>query len=104
MGAVMCAIGGSFPTVMTTLALREAKGVVSSVSVRVAVYTPDAVYVWDGFCCVDVPPSPKVHEYDSGCASGSNEPRLENVTASGTVPIVGVAFTTAVGGVFPEPT
>jgi hypothetical protein len=47
---------------------------------------------------VDVPPSPNVHEYESGWPSGSTEPALENVTDSGADPVTGVADAEATGG------
>ena len=54
-----------------------------------------------GFAAVEVVPSPNVHEYASGCPSGSNEPALEKLTVNGTGPELGVAAATAIGGWFP---
>ena len=55
------------------------------------------VYVWLGFAAVDVPPSPNVQAYVSVWPSGSDEPALEKLTASGGGPAVGFADPTAIG-------
>lgn len=36
------------------------------VAVRITVYVPALLYVWEGFFCVLVPPSPKFHDHDVG--------------------------------------
>jgi hypothetical protein len=36
------------------------------VTVSVTVFVPAVVYVWLGFCDVEVPPSPKFHSHDVG--------------------------------------
>ena len=56
-----------------------------------AEYWPGCEYVWVGFAAVDVPPSPNVHAYVSVWPSGSDEPALEKLTASGAGPAVGFA-------------
>jgi len=69
------------------------------VAVKVAVKDPVPVYVCDGEREVDVPPSPKVQLQLVG------EPALVSVkfTASGAVPLVGVAVKLAVGAGPPGP-
>ena len=53
-----------------------------------------------GLAAVDVPPSPKFHEYVSGWPSGSEEPELENATFSGVGPEVGFADAETTGAWF----
>ena len=53
-----------------------------------------------GFAEVEVAPSPKFQLYDSGDPSGSDEPALEKVTASGAAPPNVFAPAVAVGGRF----
>jgi hypothetical protein len=71
--------------------------VVLTVNVAVNVLGVADTYVWVGFACVDVPPSPKVHEYVRGLPVGAVDPALENDTPSGEYPVCGVAEATAVG-------
>src|SRR3954454_21221327 len=52
-----------------------------SVTVNETTYVPVAANVCDGVAAVDVPPSPKFHEYDAMEPSGSPEPMLVNVQA-----------------------
>jgi hypothetical protein len=53
---------------------------VPSETVSRATYWLGAEYMCVGFACVDVPPSPNVHEEDSGNPSGSEDPALQKVT------------------------
>ena len=73
-----------------------------SVTRRTALYVPGVVYVNDGFATVESPkvPSPfRSHEYEIvSPASGSDEPDPSKFTVNGTVPLVGDAVATAVGG------
>ena len=62
-----------------------------------AEYWPCCEYVWLGLAAVEVVLSPNVHEYVSGCPSGSDEPALEKLTASGAGPAVGFAAPTTIG-------
>jgi hypothetical protein len=57
------------------------------VAVRLTVYHPASVYVWTGFCSVEVVPSPKSHNHELGL------PRDEsvNVTVNGAISEVGEA-------------
>ena len=55
---------------------------------------PVCVYVWTGFCSVEVPPSPNDHDQSTG------PPRDWSVkeTARGTVPVRGTAAKFAITG------
>ncbi len=55
------------------------------------------MYVLEGFCCVDVVPSPKAQEYPAMVPSGS-VPDPVKLTARGALPEVLLAETEAVGG------
>src|SRR3954468_24378544 len=61
---------------------------------RRTVYVPAAANVWLGDCAVDVVPSPKSHDHDVGAPVDVSV----NWTASGAVPLVGVAEKLATGG------
>jgi hypothetical protein len=67
------------------------------VAVSLAVYVPAVLYVCDGFCAVDVPPSPNSQDHDVG------EPVEVSVklTGSGAVPVVGDAVKDATGAAGP---
>jgi hypothetical protein len=54
------------------------------VVVRVTVYVPADEKVCEGFCSVDVPPSPKDHAHDVGELADEST----NCTVSGAVPVV----------------
>jgi hypothetical protein len=57
-------------------------------------YVPNAVYVCDGFCSVDVPPSPNSQFH----AVGDRVDRSWNCTVMGTVVLtLGVALNAATG-------
>jgi hypothetical protein len=64
------------------------------VAVSATVYVPAAVYVCDGFCVVEVPPSPNAHEYDEAPLE-----LLVKLTVNGTSPEVGLPEKLAVGTV-----
>jgi hypothetical protein len=93
-GEVIVAVGG-LPTLIET-GVENVEFTPSETDTR-AEYTPGCAYVWLGLAAVDVPPSPNVHAYVSGCPSGSDEPALEKLTASGAGPPVGFADATATG-------
>src|SRR5437868_6659779 len=57
------------------------------------VYSPDDAYVWDGFCAVEVEPSPKFHDQ----AVGVFVEVSVNVTLSGAAPDVGEVVNDATG-------
>ena len=61
----------------------------SSVTVRVAVYEPTAVYVFDGPTPVPVVLSPNVHAKLAMVPSASVEPAPDNVSAGPAVPLYG---------------
>ena len=63
-------------------------------TVRLTEYVPGEVYVWLGFCAVDVPPSPKLHDQDVGLPDEVSV----KATASGAGPLVGDAVKLATGG------
>ena len=63
------------------------------------VYEPVVLYVWLGFCAVDVPPSPKVQLQ----LVTVGEDRSEKFTVSGPTPEVGLPLKFAVGGTGPLP-
>ena len=54
--------------------------------------------MWDTDTPEPCVPSPKLQAYVNGSPSGSLEPLPLKATASGAVPLVGVAAATAVGG------
>ena len=91
------ATGGWFPIALIVM-LAELVAFTPSETVSRAVYVPAVVYVRLGFAAVEVPPSPKTHEYDKVDPSGSDEPALEKATVSGALPEVGVPVATAIGG------
>jgi hypothetical protein len=72
----------------------------SSVTVNDATKLPSDPYVCDGFACVDVPPSPNSHAYDTTVPSGSDDPAELNDTTNGAIPDDGDAPATATGGTF----
>jgi hypothetical protein len=96
-GEVIVAVGG-----LPALMVRGVDTVVltPSETLNRTVYRPAWLYVCVGFAAVDVVPSPKVQEKVNGCPSGSVEPALEKVTASGAGPDWGLAAAMAVGGWF----
>ena len=51
-----------------------------------------------GFAAVEVAPSPKVQLNVKAVPSGSEQPALEKLTASGASPEIGVPLATATGG------
>jgi len=63
------------------------------VTVSVTVYVPALVYVWEGFCEVDVPPSPNDQTQDVGEFMEEST----NCTVSGASPDVTEATKNAVG-------
>ena len=63
------------------------------VAVNATVNVPAPVYVCEGFCNVDVAPSPNVQAHDVGVPVD----RSVKLTISGALPMVGVALKSAVG-------
>ena len=77
-------VGGAAVTVIVRVAVDPAPAALDAVSVTVCV---PAANVCDGFCTVDVPPSPKAHAHDVGdCVEVS-----VNATTNGAVPDSGDA-------------
>ena len=66
----------------------------SFVTVRVTLYVPGLVYVWVGFCSVEVPPSPNAHDHAVGLPLEASV----NATCNGDDPDVGDALNDADGG------
>src|SRR3954453_19776254 len=93
-GAVIVAVGG-LPTLIVIGVDTELVSVSETVS-RIT-YRPGLAYVCEGLAAVDRLPSPKSHEYVSGCPSGSFEPALEKFTSSGAGPVVLSADASATG-------
>ncbi len=69
------------------------------VAVKLTVYVPTELYVWDGFLRVEVPVSPKFQDQEVDPVD-----RSVKLTVRGTPPEVGVAEKLAVGGVVPPDT
>jgi uncharacterized protein (DUF58 family) len=67
------------------------------VAVSFAVYVPAAVYVWEGFCAVEVPPSPKSQAHDVGAPVEVSV----KLTGNGAVPVTGEAAKDATGAGVP---
>src|SRR4051812_11722492 len=83
------AVGGWLGTGLTTMFTDEVSvAPSSSVTVRVAVKVPSAMYVWVTSAELDAGvPSPKLHDWEAIEPSGSTEdPELKS-TSSGTVPL-----------------
>ena len=72
----------------------------SSVAVSEAVHLPAgyALLALGEAWGPTVVPSPKANRYDTIVPSGSLEPAAVAVTASGSLPVIGVTLRTAVGG------